>query len=251
MKSEKSKTIILAVMIAIFLVLCMIIAWMVMRGQTRQDETNLSVMEDQQQVGEQDKSQKAYNEVRPSIVKIDMGEHTGSGVILSMDDERILIVSSGHLLTYYESGVVTFSTGGVAVGWVTGISEHHDVGFMECFVQDIPEDRLKLLCAVNMDPSAFETLKEGDSIFQVGSTTGVAADYYEGTIASLSWYFEEFDDELMYLYGKVVPGMSGGGTFTENGEFIGLISGSYLEESCSIPLPYILEALEEIQENAG
>ena len=190
--------------------------------------------------------QSAYNEVRNAIVKIDMGEYSGSGVILRIDEEKILIVSSGHLLSHYESGAVCFTNADVAVGWVKGISQESDVGFMEVYTSDLDKSRLAYLKQATYDIEVAQNLKKQDAIFQVGSTSGVAADVYEGSVASTEWYFEEFEDTMIYNYCKATPGMSGGGMFTNQGYLVGIVSGSYLEESCALPLSSILDAMEEL-----
>lgn len=188
----------------------------------------------------------SYNDVRYSVVKIDMGDFSGSGLIYEINDSEIVILSSGHLLSHYESGAVRFSNGAVGIGWVTGISDTYDAGFMKVYREELPADKSEVLRAVSYDLDAFENMEDGCGIFQVGSISGVAADFYIGNIQSKNWYFEEFQSYMLYNFCKAEPGMSGGGTFTFDGKLVGMIVGSYMEESCALPLPSILEAAKEI-----
>ncbi len=195
---------------------------------------------------EESASWNSYGQVRNSIVKIDMGDLSGSGVVLEITDTQFVIVSCGHLLETYDSGVVTFSNGAVTVGWVKGISQKYDAGIMVVDVEDVEKEKRGYIKAVPYDADVFAQVKEGDTIFQVGSSSGVAADFYIGTLSAKEWFFEEFDEYMLYNFCKATPGMSGGGCFTEEGYLIGLVSGSYMEESCALPLPAILEVYEEL-----
>lgn len=200
-------------------------------------------------IQENSEAWQSYNQVRNSIVKIDMGEISGSGVVFTIDEDEIVIVSSGHLLEQYDSGIVTFSNGAIAVGWVQGISSASDVGFMTVLISDLDEEKTSRIETVKYDLEYFEKITDGTEIFQVGSTSGVAADFYLGSISAKEWYFEEFDSYMLYNFCKATPGMSGGGCFTNDGKLIGLVSGSYMEESCALPLPAIIEAYEEVMQN--
>lgn len=191
-------------------------------------------------------AEKSHQINRSTLVKIDMGGHTGSGIVIEMTENQIVIASCGHLLQYADNGVVSFANGGMALGEVIGISETFDVGFMTCDSSVLSEEECSKIHQVNYDLSQFATLKEGDMVIQIGSKNGVASECYEGTISSLSWYFEEFDSEMIYTFCKSMPGMSGGGLFTLNGYFIGMICGSYLEESCCLALPDLLSEKESI-----
>lgn len=195
---------------------------------------------------EESASWNSYGKVRNSIVKIDMGELSGSGVVLEITDTQFVIVSCAHLLETYESGVVTFSNGAVTVGWVKAVSEKYDAGIMVVDLEDVEKEKRDYIKAVSYDEAVFDQVKEKDTIFQVGSSSGVAADFYIGTLSAKEWFFEEFDEYMLYNFCKATPGMSGGGCFTEDGYLIGLVSGSYMEESCALPLPAILEVYEEL-----
>ena len=53
---------------------------------------------------------------------------------------------------------------------------------------------------------------------------------------------EDFDEHMILLQGLMVPGMSGGGAFTEDGVFLGILCGADEEGKVAV-VPYsIIEA---------
>lgn len=73
----------------------------------------------------------AYENVRDSVVRIDMGRAYGSGVICWMTEEGAVIATNRHVLEYWreETGVVRFPQGYYAGARMLGSSETCDVGF--------------------------------------------------------------------------------------------------------------------------
>lgn len=189
----------------------------------------------------------AYEKAKASIVQINMGKYYGSGIIWDLWDENIIIVSNTHLLQNGQSGMVTFCSGASVEGNVMGISDCLDIGFMEVPLSSLErEDWLSLRFADKAEEN-YQLLLPGDEIFVIGSATGTGQDYYEGTIGNVSYYFPEFDTNMIYGYCEAVPGMSGGGTFDKEGHFIGMLTaGTENGEIASLPLESMLEEYEKL-----
>ena len=189
----------------------------------------------------------AYEKARACIVQINMGAYYGSGVIWDLQDENIIIVSNKHLLQNGQNGLVTFGNGVSTEGTVLGVSDTLDIGFMEVPLVSLEREDWLSLRFADKNVENYELLLPGDEIFVIGSATGTGQDYYEGTVGNVSYYFPEFEADMLYGYCEAVPGMSGGGTFDKEGHFIGMLTaGTENGEIASLPLKTMMEEYEKL-----
>lgn len=195
----------------------------------------------------------AYEKARSSVVQIRIGSYYGSGVLWDIREERLMIVSNAHLLKEGKQGQITFRTGVSIEGTVTGISDTRDIGFLEVPLGELEREDWFFLRFAGKDLENYSTLLPGDDIFVIGSASGAGEDYYEGTIGNVSYYFPEFQSDMLYGYCEAMPGMSGGGTFDKEGNFIGMLTaGTEENEIASLPVGIMLEEYERIvEENKG
>ncbi len=184
----------------------------------------------------------AYEKAKASVVKINMGDFYGSGVIWDVQDGYVIIASNAHLLETAETGVVDFGTGTRVLGNVVAVSELRDIGFIKVALTELYREEWMQLRFAGKNVENYKALQPGDTMFVIGSTNGVASDYYEGTIGNVSYYFPEFHSNMLYAHCTALAGMSGGGTFDEQGHFIGMITaGTDKKEVASLPLEVMLE----------
>lgn len=189
----------------------------------------------------------AYEKAKACIVQINMGTYYGSGVIWDLQDGNMIIVSNTHLLQNGQSGIVTFCNGVSTEGTVKGVSDTLDIGFMEVSMSSLEREDWLSLRFADKDVENYQLLLPGDEIFVIGSATGTGQDYYEGTVGNVSYYFPEFQSDMLYGYCKAVPGMSGGGTFDKEGHFIGMLTaGTENGEIASLPIEIVLEEYEKL-----
>lgn len=189
----------------------------------------------------------AYENVKECIVRIGMGNAHGSGVIWEMTPDEIVIATNKHVLEYWDdkTSYVHFPQGYFTRADILGVSDVYDVGFLRIENREFDYETLKRLRYVRKAPEVYQTLKEGDAVFCIGSEE---EEFYPATVEDRWHYIDEFDEYMIYGYGYARPGMSGGGTFDGRGNFIGMLSGgtSY-GEIASVPLTLMLEAYEEIR----
>ncbi|MCM1047926.1 MAG: serine protease [Clostridiales bacterium] len=201
---------------------------------------------------------KAYADVKNSIVRIDMGNNYGSGIIWKITTEDIIIVTNKHVLDYWDEQIsnVCFPMGYYANAEILGISDEHDVGFLTVENKELDYILLERLKYAHVDMEIYENMSEGDEIFSVGANSRNEDGIYDvdesmiyclGSVGNMWQYIDEFGEHMIYGYGYGVPGMSGGGTFDAKGNLIGMISGgTYDGEIASIPLTTIIEVFEEL-----
>lgn len=183
----------------------------------------------------------AIDNVKSTAVKLKVDGYGGSGSIFEIEKERIIIVSNKHVLMYDSEVEVTLPMDVVCTGYVIGLSQQYDVGFIEVSLKDIPYMVRKELRKVRVDLERAENLEHGEEIFLMGSADLRAGNSYVGAVADPWEYIPQFNSYMIhtYCYGK--PGMSGGGTFDAYGNFLGMITGGKGDETASIPLSVIYE----------
>jgi len=192
----------------------------------------------------------AYDKACAAVVQINMGTYYGSGVLWDIREDHLVIVSNTHLLKEADQGEVTFRSGTKAEGTVVGLSDTRDIGFMEVSLLDLKREDWMLLRFADKNLKNYTSLHAGDDLFVVGSATGAGQDYYEGTIGNVSYYFPEYQSDMLYGYCKAMPGMSGGGTFDKTGHFIGMLTaGTKEDEIASLPVEFVIEEYKKIYED--
>lgn len=184
--------------------------------------------------------------VQPSVVRIQTGNFTGSGVILEVREDTLLIASNKHQLASQEFSAVWLYGGEVVSGRRICLSEQYDLGFVLADISTLSYEARKNLRCIRTDEACEKTLKRGTKMFLVGSADGIACSIYQGSIADAWYYFDEFGSYMIYNYCTAKPGMSGGGTYDEHGHLIGMVTGGCDEETASLPMSLIREEWERL-----
>ena len=186
-----------------------------------------------------DTSQSIRN-VMPAVVQIRTGNLLGSGIILEIREDSLLIASNRHQLAGQEFSLVRLYNGAEVSARRLYLSDSVDVGFILADISQLSYERRARLRSVSVKSGCNTQLGRGSEIFMVGSTDGVASNISEGVVADPWYYFDEFGSHMIYNYCKAKPGMSGGGTFDVHGHCVGMITGGHDDETASLPMESIL-----------
>lgn len=193
---------------------------------------------------------RAYEIVKDCVVRVNMGNAYGSGVIWQFTNDSVIIATNEHVLEYWDDmlGFIYFSKGYFVNARVLGISDVYDVGFLVVDREELGYEALESLCHVNKDETAFENLSAGDDMFCVGAGREIGdVEYHEGTIEDKMIYIDDFNNKMLYGNSYARAGMSGGGVFDGYGHFIGMLTGGTLRnEIAAVPLPFVVDAWEEV-----
>ncbi len=198
----------------------------------------------------EDDCAKAYENIKACVVRIQMGNAHGSGIIWEMTPEAVIIVTNKHVLEYWkdENSYVYFMQGYYADAWVIGVSEQYDVGFLCVDSRQFSYEQLERFRSARVEEAVYTSLQQGDVMFSVDS--GFADEeerYFEATVGDTHKYIEDFGAYMLYGHGFAKEGMSGGGTFDGRGYLIGMTTGgTYYNETASVPLPDMIEAYKAI-----
>ena len=186
---------------------------------------------------------KAYENVKSSVVRIQMGNAYGSGIIWELHPETIVIATNKHVLDYWkeENSFVHFTQGFDVDARILGMSKIFDVGFVAVDCGQFTYGELQTIRYVCVDEAAYESLGQGTEMFLVDvGSEGNEVQYYVGTVEDPYRYIKDFDAYMLYGHGFAKPGMSGGGTFDGRGFLIGMTTGGTIQnETASVPLPDI------------
>lgn len=194
--------------------------------------------------------ERAYENVKPCVVRIQMGNAHGSGIVWKLTPETVVVATNRHVLEYWDEAdsYVYFSQGFYVDAQVLGMSSQCDVGFLAVDNGQFTYEELKKLRSARIDEEVYGKLCQGELMFAVdiGSATE-EAHFYEATVEDTRKYIEDFDAYMLYGHGFAKTGMSGGGTFDGRGYLIGMTTGGTVQnETAGVPLPDIVAAYEEV-----
>ncbi len=173
--------------------------------------------------------------VTGAMVQIQVGDAVGSGVLWNVDGDKLVIITAAHLFTMGNGiGQVTF-----ADGWRVPILEYTvtdtDLAFLFVEWQKIPEEHLAEYNLIRTERA--EQLQNGEGVILMGSGSGVAADAYEGSVIENWIYVEDFAQYMIWVDAVSNPGMSGGGLFDYEGNFLGILCGTN-DDGETVVLPF-------------
>lgn len=191
----------------------------------------------------------AYENVKNSVVRLDMGTAYGSGIIFRLTADAVIIATNRHVLEYWNeaSGMVWFPQGYYVDAAVLGSSTESDVGFLRVDGGELGYDVLMTLRSVGAD----EEIESGETRirgFCVGADRGEQESvFYEAELEKEERYIELFQGNMLYGHGFAREGMSGGGIFDDCGRLLGLLAGgTYQNEIAGVPVEAVEAAYLEV-----
>lgn len=191
----------------------------------------------------------ACENVRGSVVRVDMGNAYGGGVIFRLTEDSVIIATNRHVLDYWREnvGVVWFPQGFYVNAQVIGSAQDCDVGFLKVENSELDIETLLTLRDVSVDEEVSRTLSAGDAAFCLGADRAAETVFQEAVVAETEKYIDVFGGEMLYLHGFAKEGMSGGGIFDGYGHLIGLLAGgTWQNEVAGVPADQVLRAYREI-----
>jgi S1-C subfamily serine protease len=171
---------------------------------------------------------KAYEVIRPSIVRVrglepdedgeDREKSVGTGVVIV---DKGIILTNLHVVLSAKRVQVVFADGLESDATVTGVRPEHDLAVLQA--QTIPDD----LFAATMRSTA--DLKLGDQVFAVGFPFGIGPSVTAGVVSGLRREFRSPEGKrlltnLIQFDAAVNPGSSGGPLVTAEGEVVGIVT---------------------------
>jgi S1-C subfamily serine protease len=172
---------------------------------------------------------KAYEVIRPSIVRVrrleadkaggdDIERGVGTGVVIV---DKGIILTNLHVVLGAKRVQVVFADGLEADATVAGIQPEHDLAVLQA--QKIPDD----LVAATMRSTA--DLALGDRVVAVGFPFGIGPSVTAGVVSGLRREFVSPEGKrlltnLIQFDAAANPGSSGGPLVTAQGEVVGIVT---------------------------
>jgi S1-C subfamily serine protease len=172
---------------------------------------------------------KAYDVIRPSIVRVrglEPGKHTGEEIEKSVGTgvvivDKGIILTNLHVVLSAKRVKVVFADGLESEATVTGVRPEHDLAVLQAHT--IPDD----LFAATMRSTA--DLALGDQVVAVGFPFGIGPSVTAGVVSGLRREFRSPEGKrvltnLIQFDAAANPGSSGGPLVTAEGEVVGIVT---------------------------
>lgn len=210
--------------------------------------------------------------IRPSTVQIQVGSEYGSGNIISIDSEKITIITARHVVKSWSNkndNYVIFYNGAIADATLEAKDKRYDVAVISVKTSDIDAGNMIRLrsIALNSDNiSYFDSIKN-EVVFSLnsehvvnarevqtyeyyGQKTGIGSKYIYGTVISPNIMVNDYGYKMIYVKCEAFSGMSGGGVFDIDGNYVGmLVGGSEKKEMVAVRLSDIEPLLSSLDSN--
>lgn len=165
-------------------------------------------------------------------------EGAGSGIIISKNDNELLILTNNHVIEGAEELSVQFVNEKSVDATVKGTSERKDVAVIAIKLNDIDKDTLNAIKIATMGDS--NKLKVGNGIIAIGNALGYGQSVTTGVVSALQREveIEETKSKMIQIDAAINGGNSGGALLNSSGEVVGINSAKYssggLSSSASI-----------------
>ena len=234
------------------------------------EETQNEYTEDDEQ---QDKKEYTISDVvdnvMPSIVTItSKGTYTtgdfffgqqeaqyvqaGSGIIISYNDQSVMIITNYHVVENSDEIRVTFFDDSIVRGKIKGSDKSSDLAIISVNVNDMPLETVHKIRVASLGST--QNLRVGETVIAVGNAMGDGNSVTIGILSAKDRELELTDNASMKLLqtdAAINPGNSGGALLNLRGEVIGINSIKYVSTYAervgyAIPIDTAVPIINEI-----
>lgn len=179
----------------------------------------------------------AYEDSQPSDPqeKKEVESGLGSGTIVGMTDEELLILTSYHVVEDCSSLYVTFCDESAVDGYVKSTDSVHDIAIVALPIGDIEEETLDNISIAVMSQ---DDVRVGEGVIVIGNALGYGQSVVTGVVSAKDRTFSSEDREMTVIQtdAAINQGNSGGCMLNAKGEIIGIseakISSTSVEGVC-------------------
>lgn len=154
-------------------------------------------------------------------------EANGSGIVISQNDEELLILTNYHVVEDANDLYVKFIDDLEVVAYTKGTAPEEDLAVVSVFLEDIPDSTLEEIAIAALGNS--DALDVGEPAIAIGNSLGYGQSVTTGVISALNCdiFADDEDitlDSLIQTDAAINPGNSGGALLNVKGEVIGINS---------------------------
>lgn len=177
--------------------------------------------------------------------EVDSG--TGSGTIVGINDDELLILTSYHVVDGCSSLYVTFTNETSVDGYIKSAAENEDIAVVAVPLSEIPDETMQ---AISVAKLCTDGVDVGDGIIVIGNALGYGQSVITGIVSATNRELEGIGGTLIQTDAAINAGNSGGCMLNAKGEIVGIseakIADEGVEGMCyAIP---ILENMDLIQQ---
>ncbi len=156
---------------------------------------------------------------------------SGSGIIISQNNDELLIVTNNHVIDGADQIAVEFIDGESYDATVKGTAADNDLAVISVKLSDISSDTLSKIKVATLGDST--KLKLGESAIAIGNSLGYGQSVTVGYISATERTVQLSDKTMTLIQtdAAINPGNSGGALLNIKGEVIGINSAKYSDTS--------------------
>ena len=151
----------------------------------------------------------------------------GSGIIVSKNDEELLILTNNHVIENAEELSVQFVNEKSVDAKVKGASERRDVAVIAVKLSDLDDDTISKIKIATLGDST--KLKVGNGIIAIGNALGYGQSVTTGVVSAINREvtIDEITTKMIQIDAAINGGNSGGALLNSSGEVVGINSAKY------------------------
>ena len=157
----------------------------------------------------------------------------GSGIIISKNDQELLILTNNHVVEGADELSVQFINEKSVDATVKGTSEKKDVAVISIKLSDLDNDTINAIKIATLGDS--NTLKVGNGVIAIGNALGYGQSVTVGVVSALDRPLQgdQNKQKSIQMDAAINGGNSGGALLNAKGEVVGINYAKYSANSTS------------------
>lgn len=154
-------------------------------------------------------------------------EGAGSGIIISQNDNELLILTNNHVVEGAEELSVQFINGKSADATIKGTSERKDVAVISVNLKSLDKETQEDIRIATIGDSS--KLKVGNGIIAIGNALGYGQSVTTGVVSAINREvtIDDVTTKMIQIDAAINGGNSGGALLNSAGEVVGINSAKY------------------------
>ena len=160
-------------------------------------------------------------------------EGAGSGIIVSKNDNELLILTNNHVVAGAEELSVQFINEKDYDAEIKGTNERKDIAVISVKLNKIDNETMESIKIATLGDS--NELKVGNGVIAIGNALGYGQSVTTGVVSALNREVETgtYKNEIIQIDSAINGGNSGGALLNNKGEVIGINSAKYSSNAYS------------------
>lgn len=177
------------------------------------------------------------------------GTASGSGIIVGMKDQELLIATNYHVIEGATKLDITFIDETTATADVKGTDAENDLAIVAVQLDKLSDSTKKAIAIARLGDS--DALQVGEPVIAIGNALGYGQSVTTGVVSALDRQLEDVSGTMIQTDAAINPGNSGGALLNAKGEVIGInsakIGGNQVEGmGYAIPISTAEPILEDL-----